>query len=229
MVGIGFAFLLGVRLRPKNTSVAARQRRAMRSGGRGFSVVELLTVLAVIGILIVAAAPVFRRVLQESRVTAGAQRIADLYRTARMRAMGRGAATLVRWNASAVYPSAKQFSMREAVVNVGAGQQLPSSSCFATNWAKNSTTSRLISALDVRSGRLGPASAQFQATYNGIIMGFADLCFTPRGRTYVRWQSGNAFTALHSVPRIIIKNTNSNRTRYVVIPPSGAARVVTKI
>jgi len=193
---------------------------------------ELLTVVAIIGILSVAAAPSFVRIMRDRRVNNAAQQFADMYRTARSRAMGRGSATLVRWNENANLPTPTnrdgRMVMREAIMGAGQGALLPSTSCFATNWATNSTTSRFVTSFDDRWERYDPAAAAFQSA-GGAPVTYAEICFTPRGRTFIRYAPNGAFTPLSSVPRVEVRNTKSTMRRYVIMPPNGVARVIKRI
>jgi type IV fimbrial biogenesis protein FimT len=55
--------------------------------------------------------------------------------------------------------------------------------------------------------------------------GFADMCFSARGRTFVRYTDGGAFTPLTGVPRVNVTNTSTQLLRTVFIPPNGVARM----
>ncbi len=209
-----------------------RRRRRQRSRQRGFTIVELLTVIGVIMILSAAAAPSFVRLMRDRRVNAAAIEVADMYRVARTRAMGRGAAVMVRWNQAALLPSAAfpdgHFAMREATIGAGAGAALPTSSCFAPDWSDASTTSRRVRSFDERAPQFNPAAATFHLP-NGTVEAYAELCFTPRGRAFIRFDPTAAFTPLTGVPRLDVVNLSTQLRRRVLLPPSGIARVVTTL
>jgi prepilin-type N-terminal cleavage/methylation domain-containing protein len=214
----------------------SRARRALGRHSRGFTMVEMLTALAIIGILAAAASPVFVRLMRDNRVTSAATNMADMYRTARARAMGRGSAVLVRWNPDPHLPSASDpsghLTMREAIA--GGSQAdcapLPVPNCIGTDWAANSTTSKFVTSFDERTKQYQPAEASFVGVTGAALPADAvvDICFTPRGRTY--WDyDGTGFKPLLGVPRIEVKNTTTSLVRQVVIPPNGVARVVTTL
>jgi prepilin-type N-terminal cleavage/methylation domain-containing protein len=64
---------------------------------RGFTLLEVVTTVIIVGILTAAALPGFAERMRDRRTNQAAQEIALMYRTARARAMGRGAAQLVRF------------------------------------------------------------------------------------------------------------------------------------
>ena len=192
--------------------------------------------MAIIGILAAAASPVFVRLMRDNRVTSAATNLADVYRTARARAMGRGSAVLVRWDSAHALPSAADpaghVTMREAISG-GANADcapLPAPNCLGTNWAANSTTSKFVMSFDERTKQYQPALASFldpAGTAQGA--NAVDICFTPRGRTFVDYHGGVGFQPLLGVARIEVKNTTTSFVRQVVIPPNGVARVVTTL
>ena len=189
-----------------------------------------MAVIAVIGILAAAATPSFVLLLRDRRVTEAARHTADLYRLARARAMGRGAAVMVRWNASAVPTNANpvgHFSVWEATAgpNTPGNQRLPSARCRA-NWVAG-TNASLVTSFDERHERYKPATASF-LDLNGTPQPYTEICFTPRGRAFFRNTVAGNFAALTGVPRVIVTNTESGMVRQVILPPTGAARVETK-
>src|SRR5262245_51449056 len=88
-------------LEMRHRSLRINPRVRLLSGARGFTLVEMLTVIAMIGILAVAASPIFVNMMRDRRINRAGMNIADYYRTARTRALGRGMPVLVRWKAKA--------------------------------------------------------------------------------------------------------------------------------
>jgi len=203
-----------------------------RYGRAGFTIVELLTVITVIGILAAAAAPSFVAFLRDRRVDDAARNIADLYRRARARALGRGSAVMVRWDSGAALPTntnpAGHFTALEAVAGAASplNQYLPTSSCTpGTQWATGATTNLFVRSFDERRERYAPATAQF-LDGQGNPLPYVELCFTPRGRTFISLAPGGAYLPLAEVPRVQVTNTVDQKVRAVIIPPTGGARVV---
>lgn len=190
---------------------------------------ELLAVVAFIGILAAAAAPSFIRMMRDRRVQSLALRQVEFLRLARARAMGRGAAQLVRWDAIQAAPASVndpgRLQMREAVLGgSGADQMLPSSSCFATNWANNGTDSRPVTSLEDRRARYEWAGVLLKDPV-GVGAAYIEFCFTPRGRTFVRALPTVPFVPLVGVYRFEVTNSETGYVRQVIIPPNGAARL----
>jgi type IV fimbrial biogenesis protein FimT len=68
------------------------------------------------------------------------------------------------------------------------------------------------------------ASVEFINT-TGAAQPFADVCFTPRGQSYIRFAAGTPLSSLVGVPRVTVRNTNTNMLRSVLVPPNGVARM----
>jgi type IV fimbrial biogenesis protein FimT len=191
---------------------------------RGFTLLELMVVIAVIGMCAALASPAFINVVRDSRVSKAALETSDMYRLARARAMGRGSAVLVRWTQSGGVTGAGLLEMREALTPNATGAPLPSSSCATTDWTNASLTSRHITTFDFGTGLYTDAQVRYVDELNAAET-FSEICFTPRGRTYVRYGAGGVFSPLVGVPSYTVTNTRSNRVRTVFVPPNGAARV----
>jgi Tfp pilus assembly protein FimT len=205
--------------------------------------VELLTAICVIGILAAASAPSFLRLLRDRRVNDASSEIANLYRHARARAMGRGSAVAVLWNVNATHPTSVNinapdghFVMREAIVGVGGPfATLPSANCLVTNFDNPGATSAHVNHFDERRRRYEPAEAAFFDIGNAQL-DESGVCFTPRGRAYLRAGGpGSPWTLMNGVPRVQVTNADpgvpvgDRMERQVIIPPTGAARVVTEV
>jgi type IV fimbrial biogenesis protein FimT len=59
----------------------------------------------------------------------------------------------------------------------------------------------------------------------GNAQSFAEMCFSARGRTFVRYVEGGAFEPVDGVPRVNVMNTRTTLVRTVFIPPNGVARM----
>lgn len=190
-------------------------------------------VLVFIGVVVAAAAPSWVDLTRDRRVESACQNIADIYRMARTRSMGRGSAVLLRWDVNAAEPTAAapygHFTVREAIAGpTGASKNLPSASCFAPDWADAGTTSKFVIAFDERRKRYDPAEAKFLDD-SGNTQQYAEICFTPAGRTFVRYAATGSFKVLAGVPRVQVANKTSKFNRFVVLPPHGSARVVSQL
>jgi hypothetical protein len=162
----------------------------------------------------------------------------NLYRNARMRAMGRGSAVLVRYDAS-VKPEGA-LEVREAVRGIqtdpsGAQadpscNQMPVANCQLTSWQAASSDSRQITVFD----------PSVRGEYAGVQMELRDptqttqqqmdLCFTPMGRAFVRFSQAGPMQPLAGVPMASVwrKGTDgaaAGLTRRVMILPNGHARL----
>lgn len=201
--------------------------RAWRSSARGFTLLELLTVIAIISVLAVVASPRVVQVIRDRRVQGVARDVADVYRFARSRALGRGSAVLVRYSATGGTGGRPLFEVREAIAS--AASPLPSASCF-TDWTNGGLTSRALRSLDVgvQTDTFLPGAewAGVEARdVNGAAQPTTEICFTPRGRAYARFGAGAPFAAMTGVPQVMVTNNYSQFQRPVFIPPNGHARV----
>lgn len=212
---------------PMPSVIRARRHQA------GFTLIEMMGVVAFIGIVVAAAAPSWIDLTKDRRVENAALNIADLYRTARSRSMGRGSAVMVRWDANASMPTdsvpSGHFTVREGVAGpTGAANNLPTASCFTPDWGDSGTTSKHVMAFDERRTRFEPAEAAFLDD-NATVQQYAQICFTPSGRTFIRYASSGNFSVMNGVPRVRVTNKNTKFARFVVFPPHGSARVVSQL
>jgi prepilin-type N-terminal cleavage/methylation domain-containing protein len=201
-----------------------------RGKKRGFSLIEMMAVVTIIGIVAVVASPTFTWLLRDRQVDAVATGFSDFYRIGRARAMGRGSAIVLTYDNAASLPTPSKrtghLSMREAVLGPGSPSHamLPSTSCLRTDWSGASTTSRFVAAFEDRYKRNEPAKSVFLNEL-GSKVGFVQICYTPRGRSFVRYAAGSAWLPLTGVPQIRVTNTDTDLARFVILPPNGAASV----
>ncbi|MGE0324008.1 MAG: prepilin-type N-terminal cleavage/methylation domain-containing protein [Polyangiaceae bacterium] len=191
---------------------------------RGFSLIELIVVVIIIAILAVIAIPAISKRLKDRRTSELAQRVSQTYRDARMRAMGRGGAVMVRYTVGA---GAGQFTVREGVVGTsGTCAELPSNGCNR-NW--NATDSRTMDTLTVDgAGQYENMKVTMSDPTNSPVSSM-DVCYTPLGRTFVRYSTGGAFVQLTGVPSANVSRYNGTNpvglARQVVILPNGTSRL----
>lgn len=205
------------------------ERRAQRRGlpiglrhRRGFTLIELSVVIVVIAVFATLAAPSVVQQMRDRRVQEAARQIATVYRQARLRALGRGAAVLVRYNGTS-------FSVFEARMGAAAPSaacaDLPSSSCLTTPW----DTAANVRLVDAAEGtRAGDPSITLTLSDNaGSTLTALDICFTPSGRTFSRpvANSSQPLTPFSTTVLATLDPTGRARTRSVVLMPNGTARM----
>lgn len=154
-------------------SKPARRRRS-----QGFTLIELLVVVVIIGIAAALATPSVVHQMRERRSRDAAQQIAQVYSGARMRAMGRGSAVLVRY-------AGGTFQVRESVEGALAQARkknqcisAPGAGCLSTQWA-TAVNWREVSSFTPLTGITVTARRGAQAPTA------IQVCFTPGGRSFL--------------------------------------------
>ncbi len=181
-------------------------------------VVVIITVFAGLAI------PTIVAQMRDRRVQQSAREIAAMYRQARLRAVGRGAAVLVRFNAGA-------FTVLEARLGnaAAAGEcaELPMSSCFNTSWVDNPTTQQLVDGhVEATTGEMGNVTLSLTDAANNNLAA-VEICFTPFGRAFARNAVNDAvaFAPLTSTYLVGVNRPGMGRSRRVVLMPNGTARM----
>ncbi len=204
-----------------------------RGPSRAYTLVELMTVVVIIGIFAAMALPSVANQLRERKSANVAQQLTQFYRTARMRAMGRGSAVLVRYDSD----GAKLIAMREAIAGV-AGMNpcelAPISSCTmpASRW-DDPTAYRQLDLIKPFDNTVG---TQYEVTRMQLrdsantVKTKADICFTPGGRAFYRETFGaGLFTSLNHVPSVRVYSMKDGMQvgpdRFVYVLPNGIARI----
>ncbi len=220
-------------------STYRRCRRRAKASERGFSLVELVVVVIIIAILAVIAIPSITQRMRERRTAQVAETVSNMIRGARMRAMGRGSAVLVRFD-SASNPQGTvqiQEAVRGSTVTDANCARLPSSSCTLTDWT--TPVGNALAQNVLLSTFALPAQGQYEDDYITLQGDPAhagnqkqmDLCFTPLGRAYVRYSQSGTFTPLAGIPVAEIYrkpgSTIVGLVRTVMILPNGSTRLGT--
>jgi Tfp pilus assembly protein FimT len=181
-----------------------------------------MVVVVIITILAAAAVPVFVNRMRERRVQQAAGEVAALYRTARSRALGRGAAVLVRYNDETgfqVFESIEGASGLAARERTAEAQcsDLPARSCLRSDWEGDNV--RSVGSLQGGTGYT--TSATFDANEQQTL----EVCFTPSGRSFVRSDSTKPLVALTTPISFRLRSETTSRDRDVVVLPNGTARL----
>jgi type IV fimbrial biogenesis protein FimT len=179
--------------------------------------VELLAVVMIAGALAAAASPMFVQMIRDRRVARAAGEVSGMYSLARARALGRGNAVMVRWTASA-----QRIEVREAVLADALRPALVPR-CAGVDW-ESAAQSRPVADFRAGAAPYELAALDFLDEAGGA-QAASEVCFTPRGRTFIRQSGAGAFAPMTGVARVRVTNTNTGLVRAVMIPPSGAARI----
>jgi len=205
-----------------------------RTNQRGFTLIELMVVVVIIAILAVIAVPLFAQRFRQQRVLQSAQTVAELYRGARARALGRGAAIVVTLTPNAAGQGTVdvlegvQGNTAANAAQTANCDNLPTRGCLTNNWTPAAVGAVVATARVVTNAAV-PADVTTTAAVGTTAVGAGtsvSVCFSPGGRAYVNttgvWTPAN-WAPLNTV--LDINVSGQNRTHRVVVLPNGTARL----
>jgi type II secretion system protein H len=216
---------------PRSTDNHHIRRMSSPKRARGFTLIELMVVVILIGILAFMAMPTMNAAAIDRHVYEDAANIQDVIREAHARALGRGGAVLVKLSTKDSNGSFQTYEIRS---DIDGGQNLPLTGCKApTSWVDDATLNMVQNAEmnfsyeqnnNIKATIYGP---------DGVAVDEAYLCFASAGRTfYSKTRIFDGETVMAGAIRVQVARYKSGSTetigivRNVLVPPSGAARVV---
>ena len=181
-----------------------------------------MVVVIIIGIMAAVAVPQITARIRDRRAATTAQEIALLYRNARLRAMGRGYAVLVR------YTAAGGFTVLDALPAAENCQARLPPTCLTTVWS-DATASRQVQAFNP--GFTGSAASSAGVTLAVSVLpantaaSALETCYSPRGKVYSRLVAANPFTPMTGIVDVNVSRGASSIARHVSILPNGMTRL----
>ncbi len=187
-----------------------------------------MAVVIIVTVLATLASPLFVEQWREQSRGGrqAATQVAQVYSQARMRAMARGAAVMVRWN------SATGFVVEESIEGTAAVarghdkcEEQPGLGCLSNDWTSNKLT--------IQEYKTANAVAVAGKKGDGTAMTQMNVCFTPLGRSFVSYDGSAPTAPLVTTPSFDVQRldneggtfTARGMVRTVVLLPNGTARL----
>lgn len=174
---------------------------------------ELVVVVLIIGITAAIATPTLAGQMRERRSRDLAQRIAQVYSTARMRALGRGSSVLVRFNNTTGFTVLESIEGPSAAGVSANCAARPGLGCLTNDWLL-ATTTRTVQTLS------WPSDYTVTGATNNV-----DICFTPSGRSFLSTTTNTPPRTPMVGPQLLAVQRSGGLSRTVAVLPNGMARL----
>lgn len=216
--------------------IALRRLRFLRSRGpldagrrplarfrtRAFTLIELMVVVLIITVMAGLAIPTAVVQLRDRRVQEAARRIGLLYREARLQAVGRGAAVLMRYDDGV-------FSVLEARAGTAATcPDAPVPDCLGVPWVAEPTRSREVNHYEpvTASGDMAALTVALTDSTSSTLSAL-EVCFSPNGRAFARpaIDDGTTLEPMNQVYTVTLTRKGQGRPRILALLPNGTARL----
>lgn len=182
---------------------------------RGFTFLEVIVVISMIGLFAALAAPSFTRMMRDLNVSRAAMQIAEIHRAALLLSNER--AEMISFRSD----SGVSFTIKQPRLDSPGNALWGARTCQSIAW---SDASRVIERnLTLRQGDAFALSSVRLVDQNGSPKARADICFS-RQAVFVRYDEAE-FEPLSQPIRFEVENQQSHITRKVAITPSGIPRV----
>ena len=178
-----------------------------------------MVVVIIIGIVAALAAPSVVGQMREGRARDAAQQIANVFTQARLRAMGRGSAVMVRYNATTGF---RTFDSIEGTLATARGEtgcaSAPGVGCLDDHWT-NPLNERLLSTYKPQADIVVAGFDQSANLKTDI-----RVCFSPSGRSFASYVAADPSAPMTNSVEFTVQR-GAGQVRRIALLPNGNARL----